>query len=80
MNEKLLDLSYLQKTPRGIFVVELKHLRDGKSELTVKSLDVSLVNILINEMEQKYKEVKLVEVDSDSQNRYKISKISFKIK
>ena len=31
-------------------------------------------------MEQKYKEVKLVEVDSDSQNRYKISKISFKIK
>ena len=71
----------IYKKHQGVFfVVELKHLRDGKSELTVKSLDVSLVNILINEMEQKYKEVKLVEVDSDSQNRYKISKISFKIK
>ena len=79
MNHKMLEFGYLQQIPRGVFVVELKHNRQGDSELSVKSYDPSLVNDLIQQMSKKFKDVKLIEVGGDQDTEFKLSKISFKM-
>lgn len=79
-NEKILDISYLSQVPVGVYVVELDQKRKEVSVLTVKSNDQSLVSSLMAVLSEKYKNVKLMGVESSPEDFYQTSKISYQVK
>lgn len=79
-NKKMLDLSFLDKVPSGVFVVELSQQRDELSLLVVKSTDQSLVSDMLPKLGASFRNVKLMGVESGSDDFYQTSKISYQVK
>ena len=80
VNERVLDISYLGEIPAGVYVVELEQKRKDVSILTFKSNDQSLVFSVMAVLAKKYKDVKLLAVESSPDDFYQTSKISYQVK
>ncbi len=80
INEKILDIDYLSEVPSGVYVIELYQQRKDSSVLTVKSRDQSLIATTMNILSAKYKNVKLLGVESSPEDFYQTSKISYQVK
>ena len=80
-NNKVLDVSFLQSIPTGVFIVDLNQNRAGTSEVNLKTIDPTLTNIVIIEMSKIYKNVKLLGVESGNENdAFKTLKITYEMK
>lgn len=80
-NNKVFDLSFLQNIPNGIFILDLNQKRTGISEVNLKTNDPTLTNDVIIEMNKNYKNVKLLGVESTSENDvFKTLKINYEMK
>lgn len=80
LNDKVLDITYLSEIPSGVYVIDLNQQRKDLSILTVKSNDQSLVSNVMLLLSKKYKNVKLMAVESNPEDFYQISKISYQVK
>ncbi len=79
-NRKITSLKILSEIPDGVYVLEFKKKRKDTCEILLQSKDPSLVSVVIDKMSEKYKNVKLISVESDADNAYQISKVIFQIK
>jgi len=79
-NRQVVSLDILEEIPLGVYVLEFKQSREGMSEISLQSGSPVLVSAIIDKMTKKYKNVKLISVESDSDNTYQISKVTFEIK
>lgn len=80
-NNHILNYDYLKSLPRGVFIVNLKHNRMGKSEISIRSVDPNLVNLLVERLAKIHHNVRLVDVSADPKNGdYQLSRITFEIK
>jgi hypothetical protein len=78
-NQKLLNLTYLQELPSGVYVTEVFQKRKLPSEISLKAVDSGLVSITINNMSKTFKNVKLMAVESNREDMYQLSKITYQV-
>jgi type IV pilus assembly protein PilN len=79
-NRQLMDLGILDEIPTGVYVLDFKQGREGLSEVALQSSNPSLISAIMDKMGKKYKNVKLISVETDAENIFQISKITFEIK
>jgi len=81
INYKILDLSYAASFPRGTFVTGIKHLRGGKSQITVRSNDPGLSSDIMSDLSKKFVNVELLSIKSPSgRDELSTFEIAFEIK
>lgn len=78
-NEKVLDISYLQRLPNGLYVTEMTQQRKDLSEISVKAADPSLISLTMNLMSKQFKSVKLLAVETNQEDLYQLSKITYRV-
>ena len=81
INFKILDLSYASSFPRGSFVTDIKHLRGGKSQITVRANDPGLSSDIMNDLSKKFANVELLSIKSPGkEEQLSTFEIAFEIK
>ena len=81
INFKILDLSYASSFPRGSFVTGIKHLRGGKSQITVRANDPGLSSDIMNDLSKKFANVELLSIKSPKgKDELSTFEIAFEIK
>ena len=81
INFKILDLSYASSFPRGSFVTDIKHLRGGKSQITVRANDPGLSSDIMNDLSKKFTNVELLSIKSPGkEEQLSTFEIAFEIK
>jgi hypothetical protein len=78
-NQKILNLTYLQELPTGVYVVDVSQKRKLPSEISLKAIDASLVASAIGNMSRTFKNVKLMAVESNREDMYQLSKITYQV-
>ena len=78
-NQKILNLSYLQELPSGVYVIDISQKRKMPSEITLKAVDASLVSTTMNNMSSIFKNVKLMAVETNRDDMYQLSKITYQV-
>ena len=78
-NQKILNLSYLQELPSGVYVIDISQKRKMPSEITLKAVDASLVSTTMNNMSSIFKNVKLMAVETNREDMYQLSKITYQV-
>ena len=78
-NEKVLNISFLQQLPNGLYVTDMTQKRKDLSEISVKAADPVLVSQSINLMSKQFKNVKLLAVEANQEDLYQLSKITYRV-
>jgi ABC-type Fe2+-enterobactin transport system substrate-binding protein len=78
-NEKVLNISFLQQLPNGLYVTDMTQKRKDLSEISVKAADPALVSQSINLMSNQFKNVKLLAVEANQEDLYQLSKITYRV-
>jgi hypothetical protein len=79
LNKKVLNISFLQELPSGVYVVDVFQKRKDPSELSLKATDTSKVSLATDLMSTKFKNVKLLGVESNREDAYQLSKITYQV-
>ena len=79
-NGAMLDLAFLQSLPPGVYVVDIYQKRKDLSEIHLKSVDPALVSTFMGVMSERYKNVKLMGVESNPTDLLQLFKISYQVK
>ena len=81
INFKILELSYASSFPRWSFVTGIKHLRGGKSQITVRANDPGLSSDIMNDLSKKFANVELLSIKSPKgKDELSTFEIAFEIK
>jgi hypothetical protein len=79
-NIRLSDFTLLSEIPEGVYVMDFKLSQADLCELVLQSRNSSLVSIVVDKMNKKYKNVKLISVETDADDSSQVSKIIFQLK
>jgi type IV pilus assembly protein PilN len=79
-NIRLSDFTLLSEIPEGVYVMDFKLSQIDLCELVLQSRNPSLVSIVVDKMNKKYKNVKLISVETDADDSSQVSKIIFQLK
>ncbi len=79
INTKLINVTFLEAIPSGMYIVDITQKRKDVSEISLKSMDPAQVSMVINSMSMIFKNVKLLAVESNQEDVFQLSKITYQV-